>query len=290
MKLLLSARLLTSGHSRKMAETQTLNFGPEWLRALSGGGVCNSVASPPLSPALPKYKLADYRYGREEMLALYVKDNMIPVDLHDKEFLPILQEEPLPPLALVPFTEEEQRNFSMSVNSAAVLRLTGRGGGTVAGAPRGRSCPRGRGRGRGDGGFYQRSFDDVEGGFGRGGREMHRSQSWEERGDRRFEKPGRKDPDGAPAHFPLNNIRANYEDPAAGTTRKHEFIRSESDNWRMMRDELNGEDDDGWRLAGPRRENERWCPPSPAVYTLADNKTTDTKVAGKVGKWVFGAL
>ncbi|XP_051984678.1 GRB10-interacting GYF protein 2-like isoform X5 [Xyrauchen texanus] len=188
-----------------MAETQTLNFGPEWLRALSGGVGSSSVASPPLSPALPKYKLADYRYGREEMLALYVKDNGIPVDLHDKEFLPILQEEPLPPLALVPFTEEEQRNFSMSVNSAAVLRLTGRGGGTLAGAPRGRCSSRGRGRGRGDGGFYQRSFDDVEGGFGRGVREMHRSQSWEERGDRRFEKPGRKDPDGAPAQFPLNH-------------------------------------------------------------------------------------
>ncbi|XP_068810965.1 GRB10-interacting GYF protein 2 isoform X11 [Struthio camelus] len=176
------------------AETQTLNFGPEWLRALSSGG---SVTSPPLSPALPKYKLADYRYGREEMLALFLKDNKIPSDLLDKEFLPILQEEPLPPLALVPFTEEEQRNFSMSVNSAAVLRLTGRGGGTVVGAPRGRSSSRGRGRGRGESGFYQRSFDEVEGGFGRGGgREMHRSQSWEERGDRRFEKPGRKDPDG----------------------------------------------------------------------------------------------
>ncbi|XP_052403632.1 GRB10-interacting GYF protein 2 isoform X2 [Carassius gibelio] len=247
-----------------MAETQTLNFGPEWLRALSGGVGSSSVASPPLSPALPKYKLADYRYGREEMLALYVKDNVIPVDLHDKDFLPILQEEPLPPLALVPFTEEEQRNFSMSVNSAAVLRLTGRGGGTVTGAPRGRSSSRGRGRGRGDGGFYQRSFDDVEGGFGRGAREMHRSQSWEERGDRRFEKPGRKDPDGAPAHFPLNHIRANYEDSGAGNARKHEFIRSESDNWRTFRDEQNGEDDDGgWRLAGSRRENERWCPPSP---------------------------
>uniref|UniRef100_A0A803Y5S6 GRB10 interacting GYF protein 2 n=1 Tax=Meleagris gallopavo TaxID=9103 RepID=A0A803Y5S6_MELGA len=75
------------------------------LRALSSGG---SVTSPPLSPALPKYKLADYRYGREEMLALFVKDNKIPSDLLDKEFLPILQEEPLPPLALVPFTEEEQ--------------------------------------------------------------------------------------------------------------------------------------------------------------------------------------
>lgn len=49
----------------------------------------------------------------------------------------------------------------MSVNSAAVLRLTGRGGGggTVVGAPRGRSSSRGRGElceknnpGRGAGG------------------------------------------------------------------------------------------------------------------------------------------
>ncbi|XP_036410388.1 GRB10-interacting GYF protein 2 isoform X2 [Megalops cyprinoides] len=249
---------------RTMAETQTLNFGPEWLRALSSGGGSSSVTSPPLSPALPKYKLADYRYGREEMLALYIKDNKIPLDLHDKEFLPILQEEPLPPLALVPFTEEEQRNFSMSVNSAAVLRLTGRGGGTVAGAPRGRSSTRGRGRGRGDG-FYQRSFDDVEGGFGRGGREMHRSQSWEERGDRRFEKPSRKDPvDGAPAHFQLNHIRANYDEGGPAGGRKHEFTRSESENWRMSREEQNGEDDEGgWRLAGSRRDGDRWCPPSP---------------------------
>nr|XP_060624087.1 GRB10-interacting GYF protein 2 isoform X3 [Anolis sagrei ordinatus] len=235
------------------AETQTLNFGPEWLRALSSGG---TVTSPPLSPALPKYKLADYRYGREEMLALFLKDNKIPSDLLDKEFLPILQEEPLPPLALVPFTEEEQRNFSMSVNSAAVLRLMGRGGGgTVVGAPRGRSSSRGRGRGRGESGFYQRSFDDVEGGFGRGGgREMHRSQSWEERGDRRFEKPGRKEP-----------VRPNFEDSVTVTAgRKHEFIRSESENWRIFREEQNGEEEDGgWRLAGSRRDGERWRPHSP---------------------------
>ncbi|XP_059200839.1 GRB10-interacting GYF protein 2 isoform X2 [Centropristis striata] len=235
-----------------MAETQTLNFGPEWLRALSGGGGSGGsggggcgIASPPLSPALPKYKLADYRYGREEMLALYVKDNKIPIDLHDKEFLPILQEEPLPPLALVSFTEEEQRNFSMSVNSAAVLRLTGRGGGPIVGAPRGRSTSRGRGRGRGDGGFYQRSFDDVEG-FGRGGREMHRSQSWEERGERRFEKPGRKDPvEVAPGHFPMNHIRSNYEDALPGLPRKHDFTRSESENWRSSQND--GPRSAGWR-------------------------------------------
>lgn len=96
------------------AETQTLNFGPEWLRALSSGG---SITSPPLSPALPKYKLADYRYGREEMLALFLKDNKIPSDLLDKEFLPILQEEPLLPLALVPFTEEEQAEAEVNVVS-----------------------------------------------------------------------------------------------------------------------------------------------------------------------------
>uniref|UniRef100_A0A8D0EXV7 GRB10 interacting GYF protein 2 n=1 Tax=Strix occidentalis caurina TaxID=311401 RepID=A0A8D0EXV7_STROC len=215
---------------------------------LSSGG---SVTSPPLSPALPKYKLADYRYGREEMLALFLKDNKIPSDLLDKEFLPILQEEPLPPLALVPFTEEEQRNFSMSVNSAAVLRLTGRGGGTVVGAPRGRSSSRGRGRGRGESGFYQRSFDEVEGGFGRGGgREMHRSQSWEER----FLSP-------LLVHF----LRPNFEEGGTATTgRKHEFIRSESENWRIFREEQNGEDDDGgWRLAGSRRDGERWRPHSP---------------------------
>jgi len=35
------------------------------------------VSSPPASPAMPKYKLAEYRYGREEMLALYVKDNKV---------------------------------------------------------------------------------------------------------------------------------------------------------------------------------------------------------------------
>ncbi|XP_078391893.1 GRB10-interacting GYF protein 2-like isoform X7 [Cetorhinus maximus] len=232
------------------AETQTLNFGPEWLRALSSGG---SIASPPPSPALPKYKLADYRYGREEMLALYMKDNKVPEELSDKEFLAILQDEPLLPLALVPLTEEEQRNFSMSVNSSAVMRLMGRGGGAPsAGVVRGRGSARGRGRGRGESGYYQRSFEDGEGGFGRGAREMLRSQSWEERGDRRFEKPGRRD-----------GVRVGFEE-VAPTSRKQDFARSDSENWRAIREEQNGEEDDGgWRTAGARREGDRWRPPSP---------------------------
>ncbi|KAB1263278.1 GRB10-interacting GYF protein 1 [Camelus dromedarius] len=185
---------------------ETLNFGPEWLRALSSGG---SVASPPPSPAMPKYKLADYRYGREEMLALYVKESKVPDELQDKEFAAVLQEEPLQPLALEPLTEEEQRNFSLSVNSVAVLRLMGKGAGPpLGGASRGRGSTRSRGRGRGDTCFYQRSIEESDGTFGRNPREIQRSQSWDDRGERRFEKSARRDggyrfstfscPDGGP--------------------------------------------------------------------------------------------
>ncbi|KQK75493.1 PERQ amino acid-rich with GYF domain-containing protein 2 isoform X6 [Amazona aestiva] len=60
-------------------------------------------------------------------------------------------------------------------------------------------------------------------------------------------------------------VRPNFEEGGTATTgRKHEFIRSESENWRIFREEQNGEDDDGgWRLAGSRRDGERWRPHSP---------------------------
>lgn len=230
---------------------ETLNFGPEWLRALSSGG---SVSSPPASPAMPKYKLAEYRYGREEMLALYVKDNKVPEEMQDKEFAVILQDEPQQPLALLPLTEEEQvrqadeRNFSMSVNSVAVLRLMGKASGVApAGVNRGRGTVRGgRGRGRGEGGFYQKSGEEVEGGFGRGVREIHRSQSWDDRGERRFEKPLRRE-----------GVRLGFEE--AGSVGRKEFMRSDSDNWRTLREEQEeeemGEAGGSWRLAVARRDD-----------------------------------
>ncbi|CAJ1086710.1 GRB10-interacting GYF protein 1 isoform X2 [Xyrichtys novacula] len=227
---------------------ETLNFGPEWLRALSSGG---SVTSPPPSPAMPKYKLAEYRYGREEMLALYIKDNKVPEDMQDKEFAAILQDEPMQPLALVPLTEEEQRNFSMSVNSVAVLRLMGKGvgGAAPAGVVRGRGATRGgRGRGRGEGGFYQRSIEDAEVGFGRSVREIHRSQSWDDRGERRFEKPLRREVG-----------RPGFEESGGptGPLRK-EYARADSDNWRTLREEQEEEEAEpgsNWRLTGPRRDD-----------------------------------
>ncbi|XP_077444434.1 GRB10-interacting GYF protein 1 isoform X3 [Stigmatopora argus] len=228
---------------------ETLNFGPEWLRALSSGG---SVTSPPPSPAMPKYKLADYRYGREEMLALYIKDNKVPEDMQDKEFAAVLQEEPMQPLALVPLTEEEQRNFSMSVNSVAVQRLLGRpaGGASPAGVVRGRGATRGgRGRGRAESStFYQRCIEDAEVSFGRSSREIHRSQSWDDRGERRFEKPLRRE-----------GGRPGFEESAGpGAPGRKEYTRADSDNWRTLREEQEGEEPEpgsNWRVAGPRRDD-----------------------------------
>ncbi|XP_068566576.1 GRB10-interacting GYF protein 1 isoform X2 [Cebidichthys violaceus] len=228
---------------------ETLNFGPEWLRALSSGG---SVTSPPPSPAMPKYKLAEYRYGREEMLALYIKDNKVPEDMQDKEFAAILQDEPMQPLALVPLTEEEQRNFSMSVNSVAVLRLMGKGvgGAAPAGVVRGRGATRGgRGRGRGEGGFYQRSIEEPEVGFGRSVREIHRSQSWDDRGERRFEKPLRREVG-----------RPGFEEAVGPVVPgRKEYTRADSDNWRILREEQEQEEEGAepgtnWRLTGLRRD------------------------------------
>uniref|UniRef100_A0A6I8RIA8 GRB10 interacting GYF protein 1 n=2 Tax=Xenopus tropicalis TaxID=8364 RepID=A0A6I8RIA8_XENTR len=228
---------------------ETLNFGPEWLRALSSGG---SVASPPPSPAMPKYKLAEYRYGREEMLALYIKENKVPEEMQDKEFAVILNEEPLQPLALLPLTEEEQRNFSLSVNSVPVLRLMGKGAAPpTSGAARGRGTARGRGRGRGDSALYPRTLDDQDPGFSRGGREIHRSQSWDDRGERRFEKPIRREA-----------VRVGFEEPAAPS--RKEFARSDSDNWRTLREGQEEDEDGNWRLAVTRRD-ERWRSTSPGA-------------------------
>lgn len=75
------------------------------LRALSDG---NSVGTPPPSPGIPgKYKLAEYRYGREELLALSNTNN-IEVPEEVKNFSAIYVEKPLEPISLHNLSEEEQ--------------------------------------------------------------------------------------------------------------------------------------------------------------------------------------
>lgn len=68
------------------------------------------MTSPPPSPGVTKYKLADHRYGREEMLVLYNKDLCQKPDVLD-EFSTITLEKCQLPLAFLPVTEEEQVRF-----------------------------------------------------------------------------------------------------------------------------------------------------------------------------------
>lgn len=64
-------------------------------------------------------------------------------------------------------------------------------------------------------------------------------------------------------------VRGNYEDGGTVLPRKHDFARTGSENWRSSRDDQNGEDDEGgWRLAGSRRDGDRWCPPSPGASKM----------------------
>ena len=79
------------------------------LRALSDGNGPNSVTSPPPSPAaipIPKYKLAEHRYGREEMLALCDMTLNIPESLLNHQA--VLVEKAQQPMAYINLSEEEQ--------------------------------------------------------------------------------------------------------------------------------------------------------------------------------------
>jgi len=52
-----------------------------------------------------QYKLAEHRYGREELLALYKMTSSVTPDLEDTT---VMLPKPVSPLALVPMSEEEQ--------------------------------------------------------------------------------------------------------------------------------------------------------------------------------------
>lgn len=67
-----------------------------------------NVATPPSSPGFGKFKLAEHRYGREEMLALFVPSCKVPEDL--KQYPLIMVDKAQDPLAYIPLTEEEQVN------------------------------------------------------------------------------------------------------------------------------------------------------------------------------------
>lgn len=81
--------------------TDSMKFGPEWLRNLSSEGSTGGA---------PKYQLAEHRYGREEMLALF--DRTVRAPDHVVKLQGLYVEKTQIPMALLSMTEEETVRFN----------------------------------------------------------------------------------------------------------------------------------------------------------------------------------
>ncbi|CAH2012526.1 unnamed protein product [Acanthoscelides obtectus] len=158
--------------------TDSMNFGPDWIRNLSSEGSTGITGGG--TGGGTRYQLAEYRYGREEMLALFDKNAKPPASITN--FKCLYSEQCLSPLALLPTTEEE---MLASQQQAPVIRgwqnrPGASGGGLGGGVPslgrggiRGGSMDRGgrpsRGRGYQYGGGGRGAYDGSWGGPGTAG-------------------------------------------------------------------------------------------------------------------------
>ena len=104
------------------------------MRALCDRGPAQAVSNSPTPAATPKYKLAEHRYGREEMLALF-EHNTKPPDELRRENASLVKEACQLPLSLISMTEEETALWATSVNSEAVLRISNKDRGSAGRAP-----------------------------------------------------------------------------------------------------------------------------------------------------------
>ncbi|CAL1545912.1 unnamed protein product [Lymnaea stagnalis] len=209
-----------------------LKFGPQWLRDLSDGGT--NASQPTTPPPSVKFKLAEYRYGREEMLSLF-NENSPPPD-QVRKHLSIFSKEIQKPITMLPLTEDEQHLISQGFNSTVVLRAAGRGSGPPLRVSRGGgTSDRGRGRGRGRGEGYISRSENGDLGYNRPSQD-----GWEQVG-RKFER----------------SYSRGYDESGG----KREFVRSTSDNWRDKRFEEEEDEESGgvaWRTN--RENNPRWGP------------------------------
>ena len=225
------------------------------LRALSSDGGPNSCSSaPPTTSSTPKYKLAEYRYGREEMLALF-NPHIIKPPENVEEFPHLFVDKVQMPLSLLTMTEEESRLWTR-VNSDAVLRLVGKGGSAPERGERpiserggismragrgGGLSERGRGRGRG---YYQRNNFEDNGDspperrdFRNKTFERNHTLNDENSRDRKFDRS-----------FTRGGGNGGTEDRDL-LSRKNNSRSSSVENWRTGG---RGEDREGWRTArGP---------------------------------------
>ncbi|XP_029169789.1 GRB10-interacting GYF protein 2-like isoform X3 [Nylanderia fulva] len=207
--------------------TDSMKFGPEWLRTGgSGGGGGGST-----SLSTPRYQLAEHRYGREEMLALFDRNCKAPEQLTN--FPALYVEKTQFPLALTQMTEDETRMWN------GISSIGSRG--------RGSSVDRGRGR-TGRGGLYSSHYSRGVG-FGDDSGDGIRieGQSFQGR-NRPFDRSQSE------RGWPERNGAADPGEWNGSTSPRKELSRGTSgsslmeSNWRRHRG--GGEDDDGWRKWG----------------------------------------
>ncbi|CAH0559994.1 unnamed protein product [Brassicogethes aeneus] len=147
--------------------TDSMNFGPDWIRNLSSEGNTSGGTG-----GAHRYQLADFRYGREEMLALFDKNVRPPLSLTNFKYL--YSETTLPPLALTPTTDEERSWQNRPTNVSGPTR--GRGGGSLE---RGGRIARGRGGYQG----YGRPASGYDGQWGGGPAGVPEQTDWSPRKD-----------------------------------------------------------------------------------------------------------
>jgi len=315
-----------------MTETAGIHFGPAWLRdtfVQPPLGVENSNSSKGGSGSNPNNiiappKLADFRYGREEMLALFSLPTTEPSlpSYQEKAVASsgLLSERPQLPLNLMgPMSEEEQRCWQKGANSDTSLRLYKKEippGGALSGLGRGGVAgERGRGRGRGFFDRHRSQVDDEDGvgrreegggrGFGRGGiRSYDRSTS--DRGSW-FERSNSTSGVGQPGE------EGSVPAPNGNISPRKGYTRAPYDDWRKPTGNTGGNDENqdemapmggggsgppvgsgsvggGWRT-GPSSSGRRWnAPPGAEGPTGRGGGTAGSGVPppGSGGGWRSG--
>ncbi|KAH8252384.1 hypothetical protein KR038_000938 [Drosophila bunnanda] len=140
--------------------TDSMKFGPEWLRNMSaepaGGSTsttynvnaASGVNTATSGSASRNFLFPEYRYGREEMLSLFDRNCLLPQIL--PSFKKLFVEKVQYPLALTPSSEEDNNPNPMGNSSrpAWLQRSSGGFGSSSRGTGRGGAVDRGRMRGK----------------------------------------------------------------------------------------------------------------------------------------------
>ncbi|KYN44879.1 hypothetical protein ALC56_00875 [Trachymyrmex septentrionalis] len=214
--------------------TDSMKFGPEWLRKVSSGDNCNtgSGGGGTITLGTPRYQLAEHRYGREEMLALFDRNCKPSEPL--TTFPTLYVEKTQLPLALTTMTDDETRMWN--------------GGITNIGSSRGRGSSVDRGRGRpGRAGLYSSHYSRGVGFDDSGDGIRTEGQSFQGRNrtfDRSQSERGWSERNGASDPVEWNGSTSPRKDINRGTSNS---LLMES-NWRRHRG--SGEDEDSWRKWG----------------------------------------